>query len=356
MANPDQLNLLRLGVSEWNQWREEEQRKEHWTPINLSGADLREADLRNIQLLGADLRNANLSGADLRNANLSGADLKNANLSGADLTQAYLQGADLKKANLRNATLRGAKLTKTVLKRANKKGADFTGIVIERELQFTARQVVGFYAKPPEETKTFDISLLHPERLAKGLSTALGITIYLPALRERVKRIVQQRQNLEKDKRFIENVYDSDLVSGQTIAVKLSSPFLQFSEEVIKTLELDLNTMAFTVTPLENCTPGRHAARLSIKNAETKEEYESMTFDFLVDDYAFDHVSKAFLAYVSSATAGVSSAALFLLTYLQQIDSTLGIPAGTAAAAAATFWGLRPTMLYNQQKQSSQIP
>ncbi len=52
---------------------------------NLSGADLSGADLRY-----ADLSGAGLSGADLRYANLSGA-----NLSGADLSGANLSGARL---------------------------------------------------------------------------------------------------------------------------------------------------------------------------------------------------------------------------------------------------------------------
>ena len=61
---------------------------------NLSGANLREADLR-----GADLSGANLREANLREANLYGANLREANL----------RGADLRKANLYRANLRGAK-------------------------------------------------------------------------------------------------------------------------------------------------------------------------------------------------------------------------------------------------------
>ena len=53
---------------------------------------------------------ANLSGADLRWANLSGADLSEADLRGANLRGANLRGADLGGANLREANLRGADL------------------------------------------------------------------------------------------------------------------------------------------------------------------------------------------------------------------------------------------------------
>ena len=52
---------------------------------DLSGADLR----------GADLSHADLSGADLHYADLSHADLSGANLRRADLSHADLRGADL---------------------------------------------------------------------------------------------------------------------------------------------------------------------------------------------------------------------------------------------------------------------
>ena len=60
--------------------------RQHGSGANLSGADLRYADLSGANLSGADLRYADLYGADLRDADLSGANLSGANLSGADLS------------------------------------------------------------------------------------------------------------------------------------------------------------------------------------------------------------------------------------------------------------------------------
>ena len=60
---------------------------------DLSGADLRKADLREADLCGADLRLADLRGANLSEANLREADLCGANLSEADLRGANLRGA-----------------------------------------------------------------------------------------------------------------------------------------------------------------------------------------------------------------------------------------------------------------------
>ena len=54
---------------------------------NLSGADLRRANLSESDLSGADLSWANLSGANLSEADLSWANLRRADLSGADLSE-----------------------------------------------------------------------------------------------------------------------------------------------------------------------------------------------------------------------------------------------------------------------------
>jgi hypothetical protein len=63
---------------------------------DLSGANLRYADLRATDLHGADLRDANLTSADLRGANLRCADLRTARLSNAKV--------NCKTASTQNAT------------------------------------------------------------------------------------------------------------------------------------------------------------------------------------------------------------------------------------------------------------
>lgn len=82
---------------------------------DLSGANLRDADLYDADLRWANLRGANLSDADLSWANLRGANLSDADLRGANLSSANLRSANLSDANLCNAKLSGAKLPKTIL-------------------------------------------------------------------------------------------------------------------------------------------------------------------------------------------------------------------------------------------------
>lgn len=98
----------------------------------LVGADLENANLRDVNLQGADLRAANLEcanlqGADLRGANLQYADLQDADLRGANLYMANMEYASLWGANMENANLRDACLLMATLVKANLKWADLLG-------------------------------------------------------------------------------------------------------------------------------------------------------------------------------------------------------------------------------------
>ncbi len=93
--------------------------------INLYGAYLVHAYLRDVDLTRARLRDAKLTGAILDGADLTGADLRDADLTGADLT-----GADLRDADLTGAQLDGAKLIGARLDGAKLTGADLHGAIL----------------------------------------------------------------------------------------------------------------------------------------------------------------------------------------------------------------------------------
>lgn len=78
--------------------------------VDLSGAKLREMDLRNRRL-----RFAVLNGADLEASNLREEDLTEAQLDNAELHSVDLSDAALVRASLREATLDGASLSHAVL-------------------------------------------------------------------------------------------------------------------------------------------------------------------------------------------------------------------------------------------------
>jgi uncharacterized protein YjbI with pentapeptide repeats len=103
--------------------------------VVIPRADLRDRDLRGINLSHREVMKilkyppylpyANLSGANLEESNLRGVNLRGANLSGANLSDAILKGA-----NLTNANLRGANLFRTNIEGVNFTGADLTGAEI----------------------------------------------------------------------------------------------------------------------------------------------------------------------------------------------------------------------------------
>lgn len=84
--------------------------------VDLTGAHIRNARLREAELLGARLHGADLAYTELVEANLSYADLAGADLKGANLQRADLAYADLSDADLSYADLQGANLGASVLK------------------------------------------------------------------------------------------------------------------------------------------------------------------------------------------------------------------------------------------------
>jgi hypothetical protein len=161
MANPEHLELLRQGVEIWNAWR----MGEPSTRPDLSGADLRGADLIKADLSGANLSSALLIKADLSWANLRKTILIEANLSEVDLRCADLQGAKLCAANLAEAMLRQADF-----RAADLTGADLRGAtLIETKVQdanLSACRVYGISAwnvMVSTETKQQNLVITSPD-------------------------------------------------------------------------------------------------------------------------------------------------------------------------------------------------
>lgn len=107
----------------------------HWLNKDVEGwenmcADLRDMDLRGVDLSEANLRMAELNGVDLFEACLRNADFRGAHLNGAilgftDLCGANLNGAYLRWANLCSSNLHGAKLFMANLSNADLYAANF---------------------------------------------------------------------------------------------------------------------------------------------------------------------------------------------------------------------------------------
>ncbi|MER8237537.1 pentapeptide repeat-containing protein [Streptomyces sp. NPDC094049] len=94
--------------------------------VNLTGADLRHADLSAASLDNARFTKANLASANLNFAQLTNAQLQNANLERAQIADTSFDSADLSHANLNNSLLEGAQFHRCNLTGTDLRGADLT--------------------------------------------------------------------------------------------------------------------------------------------------------------------------------------------------------------------------------------
>jgi uncharacterized protein YjbI with pentapeptide repeats len=121
--------------------------------IDLSGADLRRANLRRAHLDGADLSDAHLEDANLEGAYLNGANLFDAVLEGAVLVQTQMLGACLMNVDFTNALVYS-----TFLQHADLQGAKFCAGTIENT-RFDGANLAGAdlssaYMLTPEQVRT----------------------------------------------------------------------------------------------------------------------------------------------------------------------------------------------------------
>lgn len=115
---------------------------------DLSGANLSRANLSEVRMLSANLSraklfSANLSGAKMLGANLTEANLTDTDLAGANLFGANLTGAHMLLANLSGSALDRARLTRAVMTMANLTNASLSGVKWDPE-------------DPPEWPESFD--------------------------------------------------------------------------------------------------------------------------------------------------------------------------------------------------------
>ena len=115
MANQEHENLIHQKQRAWNDWRKENPN----IKPDLSGADLRNENLRGFILDNVNLSKAMLSQSLLNQAILNGANLDEAELKWAELTSSNLIGATLNRANLVETNLQDANLTDAILCNSN---------------------------------------------------------------------------------------------------------------------------------------------------------------------------------------------------------------------------------------------
>jgi hypothetical protein len=191
------------------------------------------------------------------------------------------------------------------------------------------------------------VSIAYPKLLSKRFEGTFLFQIYSTKNRSSAVRAIKKEF---KGEQIIEETASSSVQVEQKIKIKIFNPQIDFSNEVTKVIRNDVTKFTFLGTPKDNCQPGFHKVLISIIDAETGNEFESITIRVNVTDFAFDHVSKPLLSKVSSVLLGIGSLTMFTLSLLEQIDKTIGLTSGTAAGVLATMIYVNFINLYQRTR------
>jgi len=212
----------------------------------------------------------------------------------------------------------------------NKQGAKYC---IDCGSALTIHDVRGkLKEKNLQQSEQFKISVAHPRYISKRFESAFLLQFYIPERRSQVMRNIRLEFQAEN---IGEHTQSSLVKSLQMVKIKLFSPAFDFPGEVTKLLDDVVNKITLLGMPKDNCESGLHKVLVSISDADTDQEFESLTINVQVVDFAFDHVSRPLLSRVSAVVLGIGSFVMFMLTFLEQIDKTFGLASGTAAGVLA---------------------
>lgn len=174
MAKKEHLDIIRQGVTIWNNWRKinpsvnPDLSNVNLCRSNLTGANFRGVNFWEANLSKADLGDADFTESDLCFADFGGSNLTRADLSGTDLTSADFSGANLSAANFRETKLWGANLTRTDIAGADFEGADLN----EADLSHANIVGVNFRGANFSDAKIVKATLSHTDLSHSNLSSA----------------------------------------------------------------------------------------------------------------------------------------------------------------------------------------
>jgi uncharacterized protein YjbI with pentapeptide repeats len=106
-----------------------------FTKATLVNADFTGKDLTTYEFTQASVRNGKFANANLTGVSLIGGNFDSADMTGANLTNALLDTARLTRTNLTNAILVGAFTSITNFDGAIIDGADFTDVLLRKDIQ-----------------------------------------------------------------------------------------------------------------------------------------------------------------------------------------------------------------------------
>jgi hypothetical protein len=192
---------------------------------------------------------------------------------------------------------------------------------------------IEHFLDSPTRTR-LKVTVAHPRRLSKRFPSPFRVMAYPPDRQEEAS----QRLRLELEKwDLVEHIDDTHLTPGLVVIARLSSPSIEFSDEVARRLEHEINVFSLIGKPDESCHPGDHIVKLSILDKSSGLELVARTFEVRVVDYAFDHVSRPLLSKIASTMLAVAAVITYALTLADLVDTAFGLTAGTAVGIVAAF-------------------
>jgi uncharacterized protein YjbI with pentapeptide repeats len=243
--------IVKKGVTEWNQWREENlQTRPLLYDAILNGRNLSNYNFSNANLICAKLRHAKMIGVNFHEANIGGADLLHANLTGANFCRTDLYKTKLRQANLTDANLQGTQLAKTNFKDAHLSGCKVYGmsawdLVLDRVKQ---RDFVVRYESEDGsrrggqderivvddlETAQFLYFMLRNKNLRKMIDTLARQNVLILGRFTRKRKAVLDKLRDELRKRnFVPMIFDFEKPKARDLTETVSS-LAHFSRFVI---------------------------------------------------------------------------------------------------------------------------
>jgi hypothetical protein len=185
-------------------------------------------------------------------------------------------------------------------------------------------------------SKKTKISLSFPKRLSKRFASSFLLQVYFDGTRSKVLKNARTEFGNEG---FYETKSESSVRAHQKINISVINPAFTFSVPPPKLIDNPVNIIKFSGTPNDNCDPGHHKILITISDLDTGLEIETLSVTVQVVDFAFDHISRPLISRIMAVILALGSVAMFMLTFLEQVDKTFGFTSGTAAGvlAAATY-------------------
>jgi uncharacterized protein YjbI with pentapeptide repeats len=106
-----------------------------FTKATLGNMDFSGKDLTSFEFTQASVRGGNFANTNMTGVSLIGGDFDSADFSGANLTNAALDTTRLTRTNLTNTNFTGAFVTNTNFAGATIDGADFTDVLLRKDVQ-----------------------------------------------------------------------------------------------------------------------------------------------------------------------------------------------------------------------------